>query len=44
MPQTFHPPGLKEEVVLNKNSNAEEDHALYGHRKQVLSHHVPGQR
>lgn len=40
----FHPPGLEEKAVLNEDSDAEEDHTLYGHRKQVLSHHVPGQR
>lgn len=44
MTQIFHPPGLEAEVVLNQNSNAEEDDTLYGHRKQVLPHHVPGQR
>lgn len=40
----FYPPGLKAEAVLNKDGDAEEDHTLYGHGKQVFSHHVPGQR
>ena len=38
----FYQPGLEAEVVLNEDSDAEEDNALYGHCKQVLSHHVPG--
>lgn len=40
----FHPPGLEAEAVLNEDGDAEEDDALYGHCKQVLSNHVPGQR
>lgn len=38
------PPGLKAEVVLNEDSDAEEDNAFYGHCKQVFPNHVPGQR
>lgn len=41
---TVHPPGLEAEVVLNENSNEEEDDALDGHSEQVFPHHVPGQR
>lgn len=40
----FLPPGLEAEVILNEDGDAEEDNTLDGHREQVLSHHVPGQR
>lgn len=42
--QTFYRPGLEAEAVLNEDGNDEEDNTFYGHCKQVLSHHVPGQR
>lgn len=37
-------PGLNAETVLDKDGDAEENHALYGHGKEILAHHVPGQR
>lgn len=40
----FYSPGLDAETVLDKDSDEEEDDALDGHGKQVLPHHVPGQR
>lgn len=44
MYRRLHSPRLDAEAILNEDSDDKEDHALYGHRKQVLSHHVPGQR
>lgn len=37
-------PSLDAETVLDKDSDAEENHALYGHSKEILAHHVPRQR
>lgn len=37
-------PGLNAETVLDKDGDAEENHALYGHGKEILAHHVPGKR
>lgn len=37
-------PSLDAETVLYEDSDAEENHALYGHGKEILAHHVPRER
>lgn len=37
-------PGLDAELVLDEESDDEEDHSLHSHGKEVFPHHVPLKR